>query len=248
MLVSVIIPTLNEESNLPMAIRTLADRPDVELIVVDGGSDDRTVEVARHFTPYVFVAQRGRARQMNIGARHATGDILLFLRADTFVLPAAIDEIPRRLIAEGAVAGAFDLTIDSPWRMCRWVGRAASWRSRLLRLPYGDQGMFVWRQVFHSVGGFPELPIMEDLALSRVLRRTGRIVFLPSSMLFSSSNRWHANGVIKTTLVNGLVSFLFSLGVSPSWLRRFYDRWLLKHKTAPPSNVFTPSHHWAGQR
>src|SRR5258708_6388838 len=171
MLISVIIPTLNEEVNLPVTLRQLADRPDVELIVVDGGSTDRTVEIAQQFTPYVFVTHAGRARQMNEGARHATGDILLFLHADTFLLPGALDEIQRRIITVGAVGGAFDLGIDSPRKFSRLVARMASQRSRVLRLPYGDQGIFVWRQVFEALGGFPEIPIMEDIAFARRLRR-----------------------------------------------------------------------------
>ena len=153
MLISIIIPTLNEEANLPVTLRQLADRPDVELIVVDGGSTDRTVAIAQQFTSFVFVTSPGRALQMNAGARHATGDILLFLHADTFLLPGALDELQRRLIGSGAVGGAFDLHIDSPKRICKFVAKMASRRARLLRLPYGDQGIFAWRQVFEALGG-----------------------------------------------------------------------------------------------
>src|SRR5947207_14943372 len=148
MLISIIIPTLNEAANLPTTLRPLAERSDVELIVVDGGSTDRTAEVAQAFTPYVFVTCPGRARQMNVGARHATGDILVFLHADTFLLPGALDELQRRIIGDGAVGGAFDLHIDSRRSLCQFVARVASRRSRWLHLPYGDQGIFVWRQVF----------------------------------------------------------------------------------------------------
>src|SRR5437773_4547140 len=178
MLISVIIPTLNEEANLPVTLRQLADRADVELIVVDGGSMDGTVEIAQQFTPFVFVTQPGRAQQMNLGARHATGDILLFLHADTFLLPGALDELQRRLIGSGAVGGAFDLHIDSPKRLCKFIAKMASHRSRLLRLPYGDQGLFLWRQVFEALAGFPDLPIMEDIAFARKLRGAGRITFI----------------------------------------------------------------------
>ena len=118
MLISVIIPTLNEEGNLAVALRQLAGRPDVELIIIDGGSSDHTVEVAQRSTPYVFHARAGRAQRMNLGARHATGDILLFLHADTFLLPGALDEIQRRIISDGAVGGAFDLHIDSRRHLC----------------------------------------------------------------------------------------------------------------------------------
>jgi len=230
MLISIIIPTLNEEANLPVTLRHLAERSDVELIVVDGGSTDRTAEVAQAFTPYVFVTCPGRARQMNHGARHATGDILLFLHADTFLLPGALDTLQQHIIRDGAVGGAFDLHIDSPKRSCRLIANLSSWRSRWLRLPYGDQGQFVWRQVFEALGGFPEIPIMEDIAFGRQLRRSGRLTFIHTGLV-TSGRRWDANGVVKTTLVDLWVTLLFFLRVSPTRLRRFQDRWLVSGRT-----------------
>ena len=146
MLISVIIPTLNEEANLPVTLRQLAERADVELIVVDGGSMDGTVEIAQQFTPFVFVTRPGRAQQMNIGARHATGDILLFLHADTFLLPGALDELQRRIIGDGAVGGAFDLNIDSPRRLCKLVAKVASRRGmpNVLNQPGETTFVNVW--------------------------------------------------------------------------------------------------------
>jgi rSAM/selenodomain-associated transferase 2 len=230
MLITVIIPTLNEEANLSATLRQLTDRSDVELIVVDGGSIDRTVAIAQQFTPFVFVTRAGRALQMNLGARHATGDILLFLHADTFLLPGALDDLQRRIVGDGAVGGAFDPNIDSPRRMCKLVAKVASWRSRLLRLPYGNQGIFVWRQVFDALGGFPDIAIMEDIAFARRLRRAGRLTFLASGLI-ASGRRWNANGVLKTTFVNWWVTLLLFLRVSPQYLRGFYDRWLVSGKT-----------------
>jgi rSAM/selenodomain-associated transferase 2 len=239
MLVSVIIPTLNEEVNLPVTLRQLADHPDIELIVVDGGSVDRTVEIAQQFTSYVFRAVPGRARQMNIGARHATGDILLFLHADTFLLPGALEEIQRRIIGDGAVGGAFDLHIDSPRCLCKLVARVASRRSRWLRLPYGDQGIFVWRQVFEALGGFPEIPIMEDLSFARRLRNAGRLTFIRAGLV-TSGRRWNANGVVRTTLVNWWVTTLFFLRFPPRRLRRIYDNWLISDKPRRDSSELIP--------
>lgn len=241
MLVSIIIPTLNEEANLPVTLRPLTERSDVELIVVDGGSMDRTVEVAQTFTPYVFVTKAGRATQMNVGARHATGDILLFLHADTFLLPGALDELQRRIIGAGAVAGAFDLHIDSPRRMTKLIAKISSHRSRLFRLPYGDQGLFVWRQVFEALEGFPDVPIMEDIAFARKVRRAGRLTFIGTGLI-TSGRRWNANGVVKTTLVNWWVTFLFFLRVRPRTLRRIYDRWLVSgHARRDKSELIPPS-------
>jgi rSAM/selenodomain-associated transferase 2 len=239
MLISVIIATLNEEVNLPVTLRQLADHPDVELIVVDGGSTDRTVETAQRFTPYVFRTLPGHAQQMNLGARHATGDILLFLHADTFLLPGALDEIQRRIIGDGAVGGAFDLHIDSRRRLCKFVARVASRRSRWLGLPYGNQGIFVWRQVFEALGGFPEIPIMEDLSFARRLRRAGRLTFIRSGLV-TSGRRWNANGVLRTTLVNGWVTTLFFLHVPPKQLRRIYDGWLISGKPRRDKSELIP--------
>jgi rSAM/selenodomain-associated transferase 2 len=241
MLISIVIPTLNEEANLPVTLRQIADRPDVELIVVDGGSTDRTVELAQAFTPYVFLAPRGRAKQMNVGARHATGDILLFLHADTFLLPGALDELQRRIIGDGAVGGAFDLHIDSPKRLCKFIAKVSSQRSRWLRLPCGDQGQLVWRQVFEALGGFPDIPLMEDVAFGRLLRRAGRLTFIRTGLV-TSSRRWNANGIVKATLVNWWVRLLFLLRVSPQRLRRTYDRWLVSgHARRDKSEVIPPS-------
>jgi len=239
MLISIIIPTLNEEASLPVALRQVAERSDVELIVVDGNSTDRTAEVAQAFTPYVFVTRPGRAQQMNVGARHATGDILFFLHADTFLLPGALDELQRRIIGDGAVGGAFDLHIDSPKRSCRLIANLSSGRSRWLRLPYGDQGLFVWRQVFEALGGFPEIPIMEDVAFGRQLRRAGRLIFIRTGLI-TSSRRWDANGVVKTTVVNLWVTLLFFLRVSPPRLRRLYDRWLVSGRAGRDKGELIP--------
>jgi rSAM/selenodomain-associated transferase 2 len=239
MLISVVIPTLNEEVNLPVTLRQLAAHPDVELIVVDGGSTDHTVEVAHKFTPFVFVTRAGRARQMNEGARHATGDILLFLHADTFLLPGALEEVQRRMIAEAAVGGAFDLQIDSRRRLCKVVAQISSRRARLLRLPYGDQGIFCWRQTFEALGGFPDVPMMEDIAFARKLRRAGRLAFVPGGLI-TSGRRWEANGVLKTTLVNWWVSFLYCLHVPPAQLRRIYDGWLVSGKPRRDKSELIP--------
>jgi rSAM/selenodomain-associated transferase 2 len=239
MLISVIIPTLNEEACLPVTLCQLADCPDVELIVVDGGSTDHTVEVARRFTSYVFVTTPGRAEQMNLGARHATGDILLFLHADSFLLPGALDELQRRIIGDGAVGGAFDLNIDSPRWLYKLVAGISSRRARALKLPRGDQGIFVWRQVFEVLGGFPGIPIMEDIAFACRLRQAGRVTFIGSGLI-SNRYRWNANGVLKTAFVNWWLTTLYFLRVPPQHLRRIHDGWLVRGRAHRAKSEWIP--------
>lgn len=231
MLISVIVPTLNDQAQLPVTLRQLADQPDIELIVVDGGSDDLSADIARQVTPYVFVSPPNRARQLNEGARHATGDILLFLHPGSFLLPGALLEIQRRMIAASAVGGAFDLHFDSPRRLFRLLERSYSRRARLWRLPRGEQGVFVWRQVFQKLGGFPDVPILEDMALARRLRNAGRLTFIREGLV-ASALRWNTHGALKTALVDAWLNALAAVGVPLVPLRRVYDGWMPAYETA----------------
>lgn len=224
-LISVIVPTLNNEAHLPVTLRQLADQPDVELIIVDGGSRDLSVEIAQQATPYVFVSPPNRARQLNEGARHATGDILLFLHPGSFLLPGALLEIQRRMIAASAVGGAFDLHFDSPRKIFRLLGRSYSARARFWRLPRDEQGLFVWRQVFQKIRGFPDVPILEGMAFARRLRRAGRLTFIREGLV-ASAHRWNAHGPLKTALVDAWLNTLAMIGVPPRQLRRAYDGWM----------------------
>lgn len=221
---SVIIPTLNERRLVRSTLRRLRElRGIAEIIVVDGGSDDGTPDLARRVEGVrVLSSARGRARQMNAGAAVATGDVLLFLHADVRLPHHAARLVDEALEDPAAVAGAFKiLTVNDG--APSWVDRGlwiADLRSHYTRAPYGDQAIFVRRGVFEALGGFPNLALMEDLALSRALRRVGRIVTVPGYVVVSG-RRFVARPFLMMFLVN-VYPMLFHMGVPPSALARFY--------------------------
>lgn len=219
--ISIIIPVFNEATNISLVLASLRDAANVEVIVVDGGSQDETVAIATSLGFKVVLSKPGRAHQMNAGASSATGDILLFLHADTF-LPTGFETMVRLALTQpGAIAGAFSLRIDGNMRSLRLVEKMVNWRSRNISLPYGDQGIFLKASVFHDIGGFPDLPIMEDFELMLRLRRNGRIIIVPASVL-TSARRWQKLGVVKTTFINQIVIIGYFLRVPPSILVRWY--------------------------
>lgn len=239
MLVSVVIPTLNEERYIANTLQFLSTSLHVELIVVDGGSRDKTLEIARHFTEYVFLTHAGRAHQMNFGARHATGDVILFLHADTLLLPGAIEMVRYQMRRVNVAGGAFDLRLDSEHAIVRWIARLASFRSRCSRVPYGDQGIFVRRRIFHRLGGFKPIPVMEDIDFGRRLRQMGKVVFI-SEGLISSARHWDENGAFKTTVVHLSMRAMYLLGVSPHRIAGFRRRFLRRTVFAPSAEPTRP--------
>ncbi len=221
--ISIIIPTLNEENNIADTLSSAANTPNTEILVADGGSGDMTVEVAESYGAEVIVSAPGRATQQNAAAVKAGGEILLFLHADT-VLPEKYDEhIHTALSRHNVVAGAFLLNIDDDALGLRVISRFANWRARRLLMPYGDQGIFVKKDTFRQIGGFPEIPIMEDYELMRRLQRVGRIVLLPYS-IDTSPRRWRKLGILKTTIINQLVILGYHFGASPDKLSKLYNR------------------------
>lgn len=222
--ISIIVPALNEAQWIGQtldSVREPAGEATVEWIVVDGGSEDETPRIARARGATVVQAARGRASQMNAGARIARGETLLFLHADTRLRRGFAEEVRRTLDLPGVAAGAFSLRIDSGSRWLRWVERVANWRSRTLQLPYGDQGFFLKAARFRSLGGFPELPLMEDLEMARRARRHGRIAISPLWAV-TSARRWERIGVVRATLLNQLFLVAYLLGMPPRRMAEWY--------------------------
>lgn len=222
MRLSVIIPVLDEERAIRGAIEDLARIRPHEVIVVDGGSTDGTAQAVRQSAAKLALSGKGRAAQMNRGARQAEGDVLLFLHADTRLPDTARSDIRERMDDPRCVGGRFDIRLDSQRPLLKLVGRLISFRSRLTRVATGDQALFVRRAVFERLGGFPEIPIMEDVAFSRALKREGRIACLGSRVV-SSARRWERNGPVRTILLMWALKLLYLAGVPPPRLKRLYD-------------------------
>ena len=215
---TLVVPVLNEAACIREALTALAPlrTRGHEVIVVDGGSTDDTVELAAPLCNQVVRAPRGRALQMNAGARVASGEALVFLHADTRLPERADDEIALALAQ--ASWGRFDVRIASPRPLLRLVARAMNLRSRLSGIATGDQAIFVRRQAFP---GFPEIPLMEDIAFSRRMKRRGRPACLRACVT-TSARRWEARGVVRTILLMWRLRLLYALGMTPQRLAREY--------------------------
>ncbi|MFQ5463233.1 MAG: TIGR04283 family arsenosugar biosynthesis glycosyltransferase [Phycisphaerae bacterium] len=221
--ISVVIPARNEEEGIGRVLCRIAEEPVWETIVADGGSTDRTRDVARSLGARVVAAPIGRGRQISAGARSATGDALLFLHADTLLPPSFSRHISDTLNKPGVSGGAFLLGIDRPGARFRMIETLANARSRWFSRPYGDQAIFVDRGVFDRIGGFPELPVMEDVAFIRLLKKLGRVEMAPVAVS-TSARRWLENGVVLTTVHNQLCLFAYVVGVSPERIARWRGR------------------------
>lgn len=221
--ISVVIPVFNEHGHVYQAIDSARASDDVEIIVVDGGSTDGTVDAVRQKGAGLVTSHPGRACQMNAGAEVAGGEVLLFLHADS-ILPRDYVRHVRNVMDEpGVVGGAFALRFDGRSLLLRILERTASFRSKSLRMPYGDQGIFVSAEVFRELGGFPDFPLMDDFEFVRRLRRKGRVLTVDAAVV-TSSRRYEIRGTLRTTLLNQLIILAYYLGVSPERLARWYNR------------------------
>ena len=220
---SIIIPTLNEELVLGQTLAGLLDQTNCEVIVVDGGSIDSTLSIAKNAGCKIFSSPQGRGKQMNFGAGQATGEILIFLHADT-LLP---DNFPQLVIdainRPDFAVGAFSLAIDSSNKILTTIAWLANLRSHFLHFPYGDQAFFVTSNTFTAMGGFPELEIMEDFVFIQKMKKQGRIVTLPERVK-TSARRWENVGIVRTTLINQFIVCGYTLGVPPVILAKWYRR------------------------
>jgi rSAM/selenodomain-associated transferase 2 len=219
--VSIVIPTLNEADGIVETLAAAAAAHPYELIVVDGGSVDQTRAIATDAGCVVLHAPAGRAVQMNTGAAAATGDVILFLHADTRLPPHALRDVARSCADARFVGGRFDVVLDGPEPIFRVIEALMNLRSRMTRIATGDQAIFVRRSVFEALGGFAPIPLMEDIHFSFRLKRLGGVACLRSRVR-TSVRRWRRHGVWRTMALMWWLRALYAVGVSPDRLARRY--------------------------
>lgn len=219
---SIVIPTLNEAAGIQQNIQRAWELRPCEIIVVDAHSDDGSGDLARSSGAIVVTSERGRGRQLNAGARAATGDVLLFLHADCWLEPSSAEQIETALQDKAVIGGAFRQRIDHDRKIFRWLEWGNAARVRWRHLPFGDQGIFVRRSAFETAGGFADVPLMEDVLLMREFRsRRWRIELLPGP-IHVDPRRWLKHGVVRQTLRNWMLLAGLKLGISPDRLAEFY--------------------------
>lgn len=225
MTISIIIPVLNEAESINSLIshlHTLEPSGKAEIIVVDGAADGGTIKVIGDNKVVTTASEPGRGIQMNRGASLGHGDVLLFLHADTLLPADAFGLIRNALSDEMFVGGAFDLRIRSDRKIFRITERYVALRTRLTRIPFGDQAIFLRRKYFEKIGGYRSIPVMEDVELMARIRKRGDAICIIPEKVMTSARRWEKEGVLRTTLRNWMLQLLYILGVPPARLARFY--------------------------
>jgi rSAM/selenodomain-associated transferase 2 len=224
-MISVIIPTLNEEKNLGRCVKSIkAEGVPCEIIVADGGSVDDTIEVAMNCGDVKIVGtDKGRGLQLNEGAGTASGDILLFLHADTFLEKGWAGEIASAMEDPSCSGGAFTFAIAHPGRKYRLLEYWVKLRCAVLKLPYGDQGLFIKKDIFEKIGGYKDIPLMEDVDIIERLKKTGTLK-ISRLKAFTRDRRWAKKGWVRVSLMNHMIMMLYRIGVDPRTLARLYYR------------------------
>jgi rSAM/selenodomain-associated transferase 2 len=224
---SIIIPVYKEAEFIQETLSQLLVSTQhglIDIIVVDGDQSGGTINTITHLDIKKTIASKGRGNQMNKGASLARGDILIFLHADTFLPENALKEIQSAFNKTRIVGGAFELGINSPQKHYRYIEAAVKLRTHLTRIPYGDQAIFMKKDCFIKLGGFPQVPIMEDIGLMQQVRRKGEKIAILPLKVKTSARRWENEGVVYCTLRNWALMLFYYMGVPPNRLARFYYR------------------------
>lgn len=223
--ISVIIPVINEEKILSKIINNLKSYPNIEVIFVDGGSKDKTINlIKKSGFKWVLSPILRRSYQMNLGAEFAQGDILLFLHSDTILPPKFTDLVNCVCEKKDFIAGAFYLKIASNKSIFRWLEILIKVRSHLFSLPYGDQGIFLTKETFTQLKGYRDLAIMEDFDIIQRLKKKGKI-YLVKDAVITSARRWEKLGILQTTLINQIIIIGYYLGINSEKLAKIYRQY-----------------------
>jgi len=222
-MISIIIPVLNEEKTIEKCLTQFKTQPPpFEVIVVDGGSTDKTKEIVKGFTNIKLISSdQGRAKQMNAGAKAATGEILLFLHSDTFLPFGGTNLIRAALKKAGAVGGFFGLKHDTDNFWYKHLNTIINWYSNHTTTPYGDQALFCSREAFDKLNGYREIPIMEDHDFSQRLGKLGQLIRIQEKV--TGSFRRYEKGIIRYSIQCNLITLLYKFGASPEFLKKFYQ-------------------------
>ncbi len=223
--ISIIIPALYEQEKIKSLIdhiESIRGNHSIEIIVVDGDSEGSTIRHLIGKNVKVIVSKKGRAVQMNQGTKEAKGEVLLFLHADTYLPETAFDEIEKTMSTGEYVGGSFDLGIDNPGWSFRLIELMAALRYRSTKIPFGDQAIFISHGYFKKIGGYREIPLMEDVELMRRIKEKGGNIHIIPLKTRSSARNWEKHGIIYTTLRNWAIQILYSAGISPDTLVKYY--------------------------